>query len=82
MVLGHQDSEADDFKPEFEHQVEGHAFGWDNESPPRCVEVPKFKAEWRPVSNGEFYKYWREHGEVEMPKSWVHEDEEVKVRSS
>jgi len=83
IILGHDDSEADDFHPEFMHNVDGHEFGWDNENPPRAVEVGKFTIDWRPVSNGEFYKFWRGkgHGKVDMPKSWIDEAEEIKVRT-
>ena len=65
VVLGHMDSEAEDFvvaedgaksdvlaKP-------GHTFGWDNESPPRAVHVRAFSADWRCVTNTEFAEFWR-----------------------
>ncbi|KAL1696034.1 C-type lectin protein [Schizophyllum commune] len=90
ITLGHDDSEGNDFalKSEGEdceeHHTEDdiihHEFGWDNESPARAVEVGAFRAEWRPVTNGEFEVYWRAgEGKVPMPKSWVEEDDEVKV---
>ncbi|KAJ7128981.1 DUF323 domain-containing protein [Mycena crocata] len=72
LTLGHNDSEADDFLPE--------SYGWDNESPARQVEVGKFRASWRPVTNKEFLAFWRA-GKAELPKSWVEEDAEIKVRS-
>lgn len=82
VVLGHSDSEADDMLPEFMHDVDGHAFGWDNESPQRAIQVGKFSIAWRPVSNAEFFDFWRDHEmAVEMPKSWVCHDGEIKVRS-
>lgn len=82
ITLGHDDSEADDFAAEFREAVNGHEFGWDNESPPRAVNIEKFKIDWRPVSNGEFYAFWAGKGapNVKMPKSWVREDGIVKVR--
>jgi hypothetical protein len=80
VILGHDDCEAEDFLPEFMHDVDGHEFGWDNESPQRTLKVGKFKINWRPISNDEFYTFWREgRGRVDMPKSWVHEDGQIKV---
>ncbi|KAJ7125015.1 C-type lectin protein [Mycena epipterygia] len=80
LTLGHDDSEADDFLPGTELEAERHQYGWDNESPGRQVEVGKFKAAWRPVTNKEFLAFWRA-GKAELPKSWVEEDGEVKVRT-
>lgn len=82
VVLGHDDAETDDLARECEHDVAAHALGWDNESPQRAVAVGRFTAEWRPVSNGEFLRFWRaQAGAVAMPASWVEEDGEVKVRT-
>jgi formylglycine-generating enzyme required for sulfatase activity len=83
VILGHDDSEADDFLPEQMHVIDGHEFGWDNESPPRSVEVARFKIDWRPVTNGEFYTFWKGEGKgkVEMPVSWVDDEGDIKVRS-
>uniref|UniRef100_A0A8H7Y2K3 Uncharacterized protein n=1 Tax=Psilocybe cubensis TaxID=181762 RepID=A0A8H7Y2K3_PSICU len=74
LILGHNDSEGDDKLPHLsESTVQGHTFGWDNESPARQVHVEAFKAEWRPVTNGEFERFWRGPGKnlVQVPKSWV-----------
>lgn len=81
VVLGHDDSEADDHSPGLMYNVDGHEFGWDNESPQRSLEVAKFKIDWRPVTNMEFYLFWTGEGkgQVEMPKSWVSEEGDVKV---
>lgn len=78
IVLGHDDDEADDDSTD----VRGHEFGWDNEHPKREVQVQKFKIEWRPISNGEFYEFflankWRE--EMQFPASWVQMDDEILV---
>jgi formylglycine-generating enzyme required for sulfatase activity len=81
LTLGHDDSEADDFLPNLEHEAEGREYGWDNESPARQVEVGKFRAAWRPVTNKEFLSFWRA-GKAELPKSWVEEDGEIKARYS
>jgi len=82
ITLGHQDSEGDDKSPELTEDVVGHTFGWDNESPPRAIQVGQFKAEWRLVTNGEFEVFWRGPGKdlVEMPKSWVADEHGIKVR--
>lgn len=82
VTLGHEDSEADDKVPHLaETRVRGHTFGWDNESPARQVHVGSFKAEWRPVTNGEFEIFWRGPGKdlVQVPKSWVEENGVLQV---
>ncbi|TRM69215.1 C-type lectin protein [Schizophyllum amplum] len=83
VTLGHEDAEGEDFLPAHAGQdLADHEFGWDNESPARRVSVGAFRAEWRPVTNGEFEAYWRAaRGEVPMPMSWVEEDGEIKVRT-
>jgi hypothetical protein len=82
LVLGHHDSEADDENPQYIDDVQGRTFGWDNESPERHVHVGAFKAEWRPISNHEFQQFRLGEGKrlgVQMPKSWVIEDDVIKV---
>ncbi|KAK7057481.1 C-type lectin protein [Favolaschia claudopus] len=76
LTLGHDDSEADDSLPE----AEGRTYGWDNESPARQVQVGQFRASWRPVTNKDFLPFWKA-GAVELPKSWVEENGELKVRT-
>lgn len=85
LVMGQQDSEADDFvrlsgpaedgakQPRMDVLAEaGHTYGWDNESPARRVQVGAFRASWRCVTNGEFAAFWRtNNGSVERPRSWV-----------
>lgn len=86
LTMGHDDSEGDDKLPHLEADVKGRTFGWDNESPCRVVHVGAFRAEWRPVTNGEFETFWREarKDQVQLPKSWVmnEEDGSVKVFTS
>ena len=79
IILGHNDSENDDGSKE----VENHEFGWDNEHPQRQVEVGEFRIDWRPVSNGDFYKFYNSGGseKVEFPESWREVDGDVHVRS-
>ncbi|TFK88710.1 hypothetical protein K466DRAFT_598405 [Polyporus arcularius HHB13444] len=79
VVLGHDDNEADDDSTD----VLGHSFGWDNEHPERTVHVDKFKIEWRPVTNGQFYEFYMGAGKdkVQFPKSWIEVDGEVFVRT-
>ncbi len=85
VTLGHNDSEAIDKLPAHEHDAHDHVFGWDNESPARTVHVKQFKAEWRPVTNGEFNEFLEGKGKgvASVPKSWVtdSEDEVYKVRT-
>ncbi|KAH9936844.1 C-type lectin protein [Epithele typhae] len=73
ITLGHDDQEPDDELPALAGDVSAHEFGWDNESPARAVDVPKFRVEWRPVTNGEFLAFWRGAGagKVDMPASWT-----------
>lgn len=80
VVLGHDDDEADDQSTD----VAGHEFGWDNEHPRREVQVGAFRIEWRPVTNGEFYDFYRGEGaeKVKYPASWVEVDGETHVRAS
>ena len=77
LSVGHDDDEAEDHSAD----VLSHSLGWDNEHPQRAVSVEKFKIEWRPVTNGQFYEFYtgRGKGEVEFPKSWVELDGEVLV---
>ena len=81
VSLGHDDNEADDDNPR--SIVEGHEFGWDNEHPKRQVDIGRFKIEWRPVTNIEFYKFYTGagHGKVSFPASWVDDSGIIKVRA-
>jgi formylglycine-generating enzyme required for sulfatase activity len=81
VVIGHNDLEADDTKVELTDDVE---FGWDNENPRRTVRVGKFRAEWRPITNGEFFAFWKAEGKdkVPFPCSWVQDGDHVQVRCS
>ncbi|KAK7473011.1 hypothetical protein VKT23_001115 [Stygiomarasmius scandens] len=82
LVMGHDDSEADDFREDLEYQAVDREYGWDNESPSRTVHVGAFRAEWRPVSNAEFEAFWKENKDtIGMPKSWVVDDGEIKVKT-
>lgn len=84
ITLGHNDSEALDKLLTHQHDVQNHIFGWDNESPARTVHIKQFKAEWRPITNGEFAEFLFDgmgKGKVSVPKSWVEEDGEFKVQT-
>ncbi|KAG8221369.1 C-type lectin protein [Butyriboletus roseoflavus] len=83
IMLGHEDCEGDDLKPEVTHHVDGHEFGWDNENPVRAVEVGRVCMEWRPVTNEEYLAFWEAGGEtrVELPPSWVLGEEGIEVRT-
>jgi hypothetical protein len=42
--------------------------------------VGEFRMEWRPITNGQFYEYWKSaKGKVPMPKLWVMQDGQVMV---
>jgi len=73
VSLGHDDIEADDIDPGKALEVDGHEFGWDNESPKREAYVNKFSIEWRPITNGQFYDFYKGGGQekVKFPASWV-----------
>lgn len=81
ITLGHDDCEGDDPKPEVTHRIDGHEFGWDNESPARRVEVGRVRMEWRPVTNEEYLAFWNADGQtqVEFPPSWVSSEEGIEV---
>ncbi|KJA21238.1 hypothetical protein HYPSUDRAFT_203205 [Hypholoma sublateritium FD-334 SS-4] len=81
VVLGHDDNEDWDATPK--DDIESHEFGWDNEHPRRAVHIREFRIEWRPVTNGEFYRYYNGVGrnQVRLPASWVEDDEGIKVRT-
>ena len=81
ITLGHDDFEEEDSDPEKTTQLAGHEFGWDNEHPRREVEVEEFRISWRPISNGEFYEFWRGDGQgrVKLPASWIEIDGEVQA---
>lgn len=81
VSLGHDDIEADDDEPSKSLQVDGHEFGWDNESPKRDVQVEEFRIDWRPVTNGDFYEFYKNGGQdkVKFPASWVEYEGETCV---
>lgn len=81
ITLGHDDLESDDKDSEKMHLVDGVEFGWDNEHPKREVVVEQFRISWRPVTNGEYFEFWKTegHGVVEFPPSWIEMDGEVQV---
>jgi len=90
VVLGHDDFEAEDAIQDNGEDMETntakvkeHEFGWDNEHPKREVEVGQFKISWRPVTNGEFYAFWKGEGRemVKIPDSWVEVKGVTKVRT-
>jgi L-histidine Nalpha-methyltransferase / hercynylcysteine S-oxide synthase len=83
VSIGHNDPEVDDADPEKTLDVRDHEFGWDNEHPRRDVQVEEFRIEWRPVTNGQFYEFWKGEGrgKVQLPASWVEQDGNMKVRS-
>ena len=81
VSLGHDDDEADD--DDNKSLVGSHEFGWDNEHPNRQVDIRRFKIEWRPVTNNEFYQFYIASGarsdQVSFPASWVDDGGIIKV---
>ncbi|PIL22429.1 hypothetical protein GSI_15117 [Ganoderma sinense ZZ0214-1] len=79
ISLGHDDDEVHDHSTD----VLDHSLGWDNENPQRTVQIEKFRIEWRPVTNGQFYEFYAGHGKgkVQFPKSWVELNGEVFIRT-
>ncbi|KAI9757176.1 MAG: hypothetical protein M4579_003566 [Chaenotheca gracillima] len=63
LNLGLDDPENDDGPDRY--------FGWDNEKPSRRVSVPAFKAQARPITNGEFAYYLERSGHAALPSSWL-----------
>lgn len=80
IELGHDDDEADDASTD----VATHEFGWDNEHPKRQVNVGEFTIEWRPITNGDFYTFWKGEGKekAQFPASWIEVDGAVMVRDN
>lgn len=81
LSLGQDDLEAWDQTTEFDPS---HAFGWDVENPKREVEVPAFKMDVSPVTNGEYLAWLSKQGSTEgfFPASWSGEGtDEVKVKT-
>ncbi len=81
VLLGHDDFATDD---EVGCYSPNHEFGWDNEHPCRIAEVPRFKIEYRPITNGQYHHYWKHFlGSVHsaIPKSWVLVGTDVHVRT-
>ncbi|OJA14471.1 hypothetical protein AZE42_05285 [Rhizopogon vesiculosus] len=83
VTLGIDDIEEEDTDPEKHYDVAGHVFGWDNESPRRQTEVKAFRIEWRPVTNGEFYEFYKGagQGKVKLPASWEDHNGDIYVRT-
>lgn len=83
VTLGINDIEAEDADPAKRCDFADHIFGWDNESPSRQAEVRAFRIEWRPVTNGDFYEFYKGAGQgrVEFPASWEDRNGETCVRT-
>ncbi|EJD07989.1 uncharacterized protein FOMMEDRAFT_73812 [Fomitiporia mediterranea MF3/22] len=82
LVMGHDDAESDDLLPELEDDVQEHEFGWDNESPRREVQVGRFRVDWRPITNGEYFAFWEQSRTADdIPGSWVENNGQILVRT-
>jgi hypothetical protein len=81
VILGHDDKDSEDSNLALEAT---HGFGWDNESPSRSVDLGQFRIEWRPISNAQFYEYYKSLGDqagIPIPKTWVEIDGDIYVRT-
>ncbi|KAK0504162.1 DUF323 domain-containing protein [Armillaria luteobubalina] len=80
VTLGHDDLEAEDGQAS---SVTTHEYGWDNEHPTRQVHVNEFRIEWRPVTNGEFYEFYKsgDGKDIQVPASWVQVTGAMQVRT-
>lgn len=65
VTLGLTDSENDEDPDRF--------YGWDNERPPRQVDVPAFEAQARALTNGDYAQYLVETNSNTCPVSWISE---------
>ncbi|KAI8332910.1 hypothetical protein BC941DRAFT_402124 [Chlamydoabsidia padenii] len=79
VQLGHDDDEANDGIMTTEH-VE---FGWDNEHPKRMVPVSAFEIQSRPVTNGEYYEFWKtqDNNDSLWPASWTNDNGVPKIKT-
>lgn len=81
--MGHHDSEAEDRVEMSADAIRAHAFGWDNESPPRAVDIEPFRADVRPVSNIDFHTFWlARRPEMELPASWIEKEGKIYVSTA
>lgn len=69
VEIGHDDDE-EALQPTASH------FGWDNENPKRVVTVLPFKLQSRPVTNGEYWLFWKDTNfdQLLFPASWYLEN--------
>lgn len=74
IAIGHDDFDHLDRETAYDPK---HAFGWDNESPKRQVEVPAFSVSMLPISNKEYHEFWTASGMPAslVPGSWLQEDD-------
>ncbi|KAH6676690.1 C-type lectin protein [Halenospora varia] len=56
-------------------------FGWDNEKPPRNVEVHAFQAKARPITNEDYARYLEQTHSLIIPASWT-EDNKTNISSN
>ncbi|CAJ0844977.1 8704_t:CDS:2, partial [Entrophospora sp. SA101] len=70
ITAGHDDNEYKDDDGD-EYYNLSKAFGWDNESPRREINVESFKIHSRPVTNGEYLVFMRATVNKEYSGSWI-----------
>jgi len=57
-------------------------FGWDLEKPAQQVHVGAFRAQARPITNGEYARYLRDTGSLRWPASWVEQRDGTDVNGT
>lgn len=68
VIIGLDDDERTDHEIQLN---ENKFFGWDNEYPPRSVNVKSFQIQSRPVTNGEFLAFITATVNRDYPASWI-----------
>ncbi|KAK2736391.1 hypothetical protein FQN57_000768 [Myotisia sp. PD_48] len=53
------------------NRIPQFSFGWDIEKPQRTVSVHSFLTKARPITNGEYARYLKEHGCTKVPSFWI-----------
>lgn len=81
IILGHDDDDGADFDikatratddiADLNEQLGNPEFGWDNEHPPRKVDVGAYSISANPITNGEYVEYLSATGKTDYPSSWV-----------
>ncbi|CAE6503684.1 unnamed protein product [Rhizoctonia solani] len=83
VTVGHNDFELEDASAP-EGWQSSYEFGWDNEHPKRSVAIGSVDVSTRPITNGDYLDFLSKQsrlGENDLPASWVHAKDEIRVRT-